>query len=210
MSSRLFFYIGARLLGEGVGDTGPDWYFGPAGADFYEGFEAASTFFAESLQPSGEDWFYLVEYTPRSKLIELGNMCFRLFAPWKSGGKEMDWLPPGKTAWDPPDHLGQPLRITANLKAWEFLSSSISMTANPALPSKDFDVARTGRANFTALKTNKKFVLKGDVPAVEDCSGKVLQTEFDAFIDVLKPQLPYPLMSVSDCNTFHTTGYLWG
>ncbi|MFT3771809.1 MAG: hypothetical protein QM820_40890 [Minicystis sp.] len=203
MSNRVFFYIGAKLLGAET--TGPDWYYGPS-QDWYEGFEAATGFFVNTLQPSQEQWLYLLEYTPGTKLVELGNKAFRLFAPWKGGTKEAFWAPPGQVSWTPPRYLGMPFRVTTP-RSWEFVSSSIGMNATPEPQPKQFDIPRTGRANFQTTKTGE------NVPAFAgraDCSGRVQKAEFDEFIAAVRATLTLPVMSVSDCNTFHTTGYLWG
>lgn len=209
MSNRLFLYVGAKLLGlgDGAGTTGPEWYFGGGGRDWHEGFDQGCELFECELKPASENWFYLVEYTPRSKMIEVGNMRFRLFAPWKSGSKELRWMPPENDEWEAPHHLGMPFKVGGDAKYWEFISSSIAIKAKKESITKAFDIPRTGRANFSTSKTGEKVVGLNNLP---DCSGRVQKGEFDEFIHALEALVPRPLMSVSDCNTFHTTGYLWG
>ena len=50
-------------------------------------------------------------------------------------------------------------------------------------------------------------------PAEEEAnkSSAVPRTQMDAFVDALVAQNPgFPLFTVSDNNSFHTSGYLWG
>lgn len=205
MTNRLFFYIGAKLLGEGP-ETPAEWYEGPVGRDWYEGFEQAAEFFERALKPERERWYYLLEHSSRTK-DELGNMCFRMFAPFRELLKDAAWTPDARPRFEAPVALGAPLRITSHAERWEFVCSSIQINAKAEVPAKTFNIARTGRAPVNTTKNGLKVALLNNL---SDCSGRVVKTELDDFVEAIKPILPYPLFSVSDCNTFHTTGYLWG
>ncbi len=201
MTNRVFFYIGSILHGA---DTD----------EHEEGWAAAAAYFEATLKGDVDRWYHLLEMSAdnAAKQTKPTNMCFRLFAgQWAGGGREGNYSPPGLDDWDAPDYLYQPFsRGTA--KAWEFICSSIDK--EKVMSQVTYNIKdRSDRADVLVSRNvqGKYTLAPGHIgPALSDCSGRVLKAELDVFIDILKDKLPYPLYSVSDCNTFHTTGYLWG
>jgi len=195
--SKVFFYVGANLL-----DTDR----------FHYGFEAATDFFQEKLIGKTGKWSYLLECTSDDK-DQLTKKYFRLFAPSKMYPRDNEWTPPGKERWVGNPTLKKPLKVRTP-SDWEFVSTGLKKTGIKVKQPCHIGIKRTGQQPYVIKKSDKNVTLKTPQKTniKEDCSGKCFKTEIDSFVGALKnmPVLQHPVFSISDCNCFHTTGYIWG
>ncbi|WP_224367517.1 hypothetical protein [Hyalangium versicolor] len=62
-------------------------------------------------------------------------------------------------------------------------------------------------------KTRASYVMKGvsTTASVGNTSSRIIKEDADRFVgQMLKSQIGFPVFSVCDCNSFHTSGYIWG
>ena len=73
--------------------------------------------------------------------------------------------------------------------------------------------ASIGNFNFfnELLKKNSESRVTVAETHVDNCSSTVSRDELGSFVnDLTNVSLGFPVFSLSDCNSFHTSGYLWG
>ncbi|ADO69010.1 hypothetical protein [Stigmatella aurantiaca] len=75
-----------------------------------------------------------------------------------------------------------------------------------------YDVVKDGD-ELPPGKTRATYTLRGaqTTDAVGNTSSRIIKDDADRFVgQMLKAKIGFPAFSVCDCNSFHTSGYLWG
>ena len=183
---KLFFTAGTELLG-------CDQYMQNAdGRNTLSAWERTIAYFMLHMCPPKTSYACLVNTGPTRKTA--GGRRFQLYRPPRTGHpavvirRNVTWI---RKVFDKPEHI----------RAFGPNTKGIVHTMPTASLYPTREAARM--AGLEQRVTLGKSL-------VDNCSGKTLLQDMDAFVSKLSMWLKAPVFSISDCNSYHNTGYLFG
>lgn len=145
----------------------------------------AMNLFASKYMPKTEAWFYLMNVADQDTVFD-GIREFQLFEHFGRWPVKRE---------DPSENP------RAALKRWG---------VREVEPWKRPSVLTTGILSNKVPPGRPPTVDLGDGRTPQNSSGRTRTVLLNPAIASMREQLPFPMFSITDCNTFHTSGYIWG
>ena len=184
---KLFFHIGTELL------DCPTFMQTADAQNTLSAWERTIAYFMLKMCPVKTSYACLVNTAPTKKLA--GSRRFQLYRPPKTGHPAVAIRP--NVTWVR-KVFNKPER---NVRAFGSDTKGIVHTMFTASLYPNREAAR-----LAGMDARMKL---GNL-IVDNCSGKTLLQDMDAFVSKLSMWLHPPVFSISDCNSYHNTGYLFG
>jgi hypothetical protein len=178
--NKCFLYIGTQVLG-----CTPHLWLNPATGPFEPRWLDAANLFLSRYMPSHDGWDLLMNVAEQNTQAD-GTRSFQMFRHLRPAPVLRE-VSLGRTATEL-HRWG--LKAFPGWRQPELHTTSIMAHQVPP-----------GRPSQVELSPTVK---------TENYSGRTLVSSLDAAVDLLREQYEGPVFSVTDCNTFHTSGYLWG